>query len=121
MNGARPIFSRVFKKKLIVKKANKKEIIIAKSKSKLRDCWLILLIPKISTIEITPIVGMDSKKLYLAEKSILYPINSAVMIVTPDLEAPGISAKHCPKPIVSESKYVRSFWSLFLVFFLVEA
>jgi len=76
----------------MVKNANKNEILIANKRSREKE-YSVLVIVKISTTEIAIIVGMDKRKLYLAEKFGLYPKNNADIIVTPDLEAPGIRAK----------------------------
>tara|TARA_Y100001936_G_C15670308_1_gene455831 strand:+ start:308 stop:589 length:282 start_codon:yes stop_codon:yes gene_type:complete len=92
MNGVRPIRSRAFKKKLMVKNANINEMPNANKRSREIE-YSILEIVNISTTEIASIVGIDKRKLYLAEKFALYPKNNAVIIVTPDLEAPGIRAK----------------------------
>jgi hypothetical protein len=51
---------------------------------------------------IAPIVGMASKKLNLAADSLSIPKNNAAEIVIPDLEVPGIKAKHCDKPITKD-------------------
>ena len=44
-------------------------------------------------------IGADSIKEYLAADSLSTPIALPVVIVIPDLETPGINAKHCERPI----------------------
>ena len=44
-------------------------------------------------------IGADSIKEYLAADSLATPIALPAVMVIPDLETPGINAKHCDKPI----------------------
>ena len=48
----------------------------------------------ISAKEIAPIVGIARRKLNLEAAVALSPRNNPAVIVTPDLEVPGIRAKH---------------------------
>ena len=54
-----------------------------------------------SETAIAPMVGMASKKLNFAAASRPIPKKSAAEIVMPDLEVPGIKAKHCDSPITN--------------------
>ncbi len=49
------------------------------------------------------IAGMPSKNEYLVASFFFQPSNSAIDIVIPDLETPGIIANACPIPIFNES------------------
>ena len=71
-----------------------------------------------SEIVIAPIVGIAIKKLNFEAVSFPMPNKSAVDMVIPDLDVPGISAKHCDSPIynawieVIESKLSDLIWDL---------
>lgn len=61
-----------------------------------------------SVLRVTPsIIGSDAKKLYSAAAAGLRPASRPAIIVEPDLETPGISAKTWVKPIKSALHLVR--------------
>ncbi len=86
----------------IEKYATKKDIKIESSSlSAWTTNWLKFNLI-ISENAIAPIVVIASKKLNLAAASLLIPKKSAAEMVIPDLEVPGIKAKHCETPITRD-------------------
>ena len=70
----------------------------------LKDPWGSF---KNSSIPAPKITGHESKKEILAESLLAYPRKRAAIMVTPDREAPGISARLCAAPIMSASLKVK--------------
>ena len=65
-----------------------------------------------STIAANEIAGIPKRKENLAASLLSHPDRSAVEIVTPDLETPGIIANAWEKPI---NKLLRNVWFLMLI------
>ena len=63
------------------------------------------------------IIGIESKKDIFADEVLLNPNSSAAVIVTPDLEVPGIIANVCANPINTACFHVSAYISRILLFF----
>ena len=62
-------------------------------------------------------IGADSINEYFAADSLSTPINLAVVIVTPDLDTPGINARACETPIKKVClNVICSYLTLFFAF-----
>ncbi len=89
-----PIFSTIFKNILMVKNAKIIDVrkpIIKFSSSKVP---LSLLKSRTSKVSAPKIVGIASKKANFEASFKFNPIKSPAVIAAPDLDAPGINAKH---------------------------
>ena len=104
--GIIPIFSTSLRNNFIVKKAKiidvKKPMLIL-SRSKLT---LSLFKSIISKVNAPRIVGIASKNANFEASFRLNPIKRPAVIAAPDLEAPGIKAKHWNNPIKPAPKIV---------------
>ena len=78
----------------MVRQAITKDTDIAKTRSEPWFSKSFMLRFINSDAAITPIVGIANKKLNFAAASLPTPKKRAADMVTPDLEVPGIKAKH---------------------------
>ena len=106
--GIIPIFSTKPRKSFIVKKANiievrNPDIKITKSND------IATLFKSVSNKIIAPrMVGIPNKNANLDASFKFSPINNAAVIAVPDLDAPGMRAKHCIIPMNKAAYAVSS-------------
>ena len=89
-----PIFSTTFKNIFIVKNAKIIDVKKPILKFKRSKVMVSLFKSRASKVNAPKIVGIASKKANFEASFKLNPIKSPAVIAVPDLEAPGINAKH---------------------------
>ena len=112
-----PIFSIILRKSFIVKKAKIIEVKKPTIIFIISNSTTSVFKSKLSKIKAPNIVGIESKKANFEASLRFNPINSAAVIAVPDLEAPGINAKHWKIPMkkaVYNVIFIRSLLPLFL-------
>ena len=112
-----PFEDKYFIKKLIANKENKKVVNNPNNRGKNGNVenWFIEF--KNSTKATKDIAGIPSKNENLAASFLSQPVNSAIEIVAPERDTPGIIAKAWAIPIYKLFLYL---WLLILVKFEVE-
>ena len=94
MKGIIPIFSTTLRKSFIVKKAKIIDVTKPTIKFKRLNSTTSVFRSKLSKVNAANIVGIASKNANFEASFKLSPIKSPAVIAVPDLDAPGIRAKH---------------------------